>query len=96
MSEHHSPSDHQFDISNARVPVFQWISIVGMIVSLAIALSSRLTNSDRTAIDLAKLQSDVTEMRKQMADREDVSELTKQVRELEIQVAKFTDRFERH
>jgi ubiquinone biosynthesis protein UbiJ len=94
MSEHHS-SHEVFNLANARVPIFQWISIVGMIVSLAIALSSRLTSSDRTAVDLAKLQGDVTEMRKQMAGREDVSDLSKQVRELEIQVAKLTDRLER-
>ncbi|MDQ2775652.1 MAG: hypothetical protein M3Y57_12160 [Acidobacteriota bacterium] len=51
--------------------------------------------SDRTAIDLSKLQNDVTEMRKQMAMRDDVSDLTKQLRDLEIQVAKMSDRLER-
>ena len=66
-----------------------------MIVSLVFALSNRLTISDRTAVDLAKLQNDVTEMRKQMALRDDVSDLTKQLRELEIQVAKMSDRLER-
>ena len=38
---------------------------------------------------------DRAEMRQQMALREDVSDLTKQVRELEIQVAKLSDRLER-
>jgi hypothetical protein len=84
-----------FNLANARVPVFQWISIIGMIVSLVFALSSRLTMNDRTAVDLSKLQSDVTEMRKQMAMRDDVSDLTKQMRDLEIQVAKMSDRLER-
>ena len=93
MSEHHTPE--AFNIANARVPLFQWISVVGMIVSIVFALSSRLTMSDRTAVDLAKLQNDVTEMRKQMALREDVSDLTKQMRDLEIQVAKLSDRLER-
>ncbi|MBV9085780.1 MAG: hypothetical protein JOZ62_24155 [Acidobacteriaceae bacterium] len=93
MSDHHN-SD-AFNLANARVPVFQWISVVGMIVSLVFALSSRLTVSDRTAVDLAKLQNDVTEMRKQMALRDDVSDLTKQMRDLEIQVARLSDRLER-
>lgn len=93
MSEHHTPE--AFNLANARVPIFQWISVVGMIVSLVFALSSRLTMSDRTAVDLGKLQNDVTEMRKQMALREDVSDLTKQMRDLEIQVAKLSDRLER-
>jgi hypothetical protein len=84
-----------FNLANARVPVFQWISIVGMVVSVVFALSSRLTMNDRTAVDLAKLQSDVSEMRKQMAMRDDVSDLTKQMRDLEIQVAKMSDRLER-
>lgn len=66
-----------------------------MIVSIAFALSSRLTANDRTAVDLSKLQNDVTEMRKQMALREDVSDLTKQMRDLEIEVAKLSDRLER-
>ncbi len=93
MSEHQNPDG--FNLANARVPVFQWISVIGMIVSLVFALSSRLTMSDRTAIDLSKLQNDVTEMRKQMAMRDDVSDLTKQLRDLEIQVAKMSDRLER-
>jgi hypothetical protein len=94
VSEHHNNSPDGFNLANARVPVFQWISVIGMIVSLVFALSSRLTMSDRTAVDLAKLQNDVTEMRKQMAMRDDVSDLTKQMRDLEIQVAKLTDRLE--
>jgi hypothetical protein len=93
VSEHNNPES--FNIANARVPLFQWISVVGMIVSLVFGLSSRLTMSDRTAVDLSKLQNDVTEMRKQMALREDVSDLTKQMRDLEIQVAKLSDRLER-
>ena len=93
MSEHHN--SESFNLSNARVPLFQWISVVGMIVSLVFALSGRLTTSDRTAVDLAKLQNDVTEMRKQMAMRDDVSDLTKQMRDLEIQVARLSDRLER-
>jgi uncharacterized protein YlxW (UPF0749 family) len=92
MSEHNSDA---FSLTNARVPLFQWISVVGMIVSIAFALSSRLTANDRTAVDLSKLQNDVTEMRKQMALREDVSDLTKQMRDLEIEVAKLSDRLER-
>ena len=95
MSDHHNSPD-AFNLANARVPLFQWVSIVGMIVSIVFALSSRLTLSDRTAVDLAKLQNDVTEMRKQMALRDDVSDLSKQLRELEIQVAKMSDRLERH
>ncbi len=95
MSEHHSSPD-TFNLANARVPIFQWISVVGMIVSIVFALSSRLTMSDRTAVDLGKLQNDVTEMRKQMALRDDVSDMSRQLRELEIQVAKMSDRMERH
>jgi hypothetical protein len=93
MSDHNSSSD-AFNLANARVPLFQWISVIGMIISLVFALSSRLTMSDRTAVDLAKLQNDVTEMRKQMALRDDVSDLAKQTRDLEIQVAKLTDRLD--
>ena len=93
MSDH--PTPEAFNLANARVPLFQWISIVGMIVSIVFALSGRLTVSDRTAVDLAKLQNDVSEMRKQMALRDDLSELSKQMRELEIQVAKMSDRLER-
>jgi hypothetical protein len=93
MSEHHNPDT--FNLVNARVPLFQWISVVGMIVSIVFALSGHLTTSDRTAVDLGKLQNDVAEMRKQMALREDVSDLTKQTRELEIQVAKLSDRLDR-
>lgn len=93
MSDHHNPES--FNLSNARVPLFQWISVVGMIVSIVFALSGRLTASDRTAVDLGKLQSDVAEMRKQMAMRDDVTDLNKQMRELEIQVAKLSDRLER-
>lgn len=93
MSEHNSDS---FNLSNARVPLFQWISVVGMIVSMVFALSGRLAASDRTAVDLGKLQSDVAQMRQQMALRDDVSDLTKQVRELEIEVAKLSDRLDRN
>lgn len=92
MSEHNSDS---FNLSNARVPLFQWISVVGMIVSMVFALSGRLANSDQTAVDLGKLQNDVAQMRQQMALREDVSDLTKQMRELEIEVAKLSDRLDR-
>lgn len=94
MSESPSSSD-SFNLANARVPVFQWISVVGMIVSMVFALSGRLASSDRTAVDLGKLQNDVAQMRQQMALREDVSDLTKQMRELEIEVAKLTDRLDR-
>jgi hypothetical protein len=93
MSEHQTTDT--FNLANARVPLFQWISVVGMIVSIVFALSGRLATSDRTAVDLGKLQNDVAQMRQEMALREDVSDLTKQVRELEIQVAKLSDRIER-
>lgn len=94
MSEHQTTDT--FNLANARVPLFQWISVVGMIVSIVFALSGRLATSDRTAVDLGKLQNDVAQMRQEMALREDVSDLTKQVRELEIQVAKLSDRIERN
>ena len=92
MSDQNSDS---FNLSNARVPLFQWISVVGMIVTMVFALSGRLASSDRTAVDLSKLQNDVSQMRQQMALREDVSDLTKQMRELEIEVAKLSDRIDR-
>lgn len=78
----------------AKLPIAQWISITALIVTLAFNLSSRLTESDRTANDLAKLQADVVEMRKQMANREDLRELDRVVERLEIQVATLTDRLE--
>jgi hypothetical protein len=93
MSEHHNAPEG-FNLANARVPLFQWFSVIGMVVSLAFALSSRLTTSDRTALDLSKLQSDVADMRKQMALREDVADINKQLRDLEIEVAKLSDRLE--
>jgi len=93
MSEHNSNQDG-FNLANARVPLFQWMSLIGMIVSLVFALSSRLTTSDHTTLDLAKLQADVAEMRKQMALREDVTEMNKELRDLEIEVAKLSDRLE--
>ena len=93
MSQPHNNSDG-FNLANARVPIFQWFSIIGMVVSLVFAVSSRLTTGDRTAIDLAKLQSDVTDMRKSMALRDDVAEMNRQLRELEIEVAKLSDRLE--
>jgi uncharacterized protein YlxW (UPF0749 family) len=93
MSQHNN-SEGPFNLANARVPFIQWISIVSMIVSVAFALSSRLTASDHTAVDVAKLQSDVAEMRKQMALRDDVMDMNKQLRELEIEVAKLSDRLD--
>jgi hypothetical protein len=78
----------------AKLPIAQWVSLTALIVTLAFNLSSRLTESDRTANDLAKLQADVVEMRKQMANREDLKELDQVVERLEIQVATLTDRLE--
>jgi TolA-binding protein len=92
MSQH-TNTEAPFNLS-ARVPFIQWLSIVSVIVSVAFALSSRLTSSDHTALDVAKLQSDVAEMRKQMALRDDVLDMNKQLRELEIEVAKLSDRID--
>lgn len=78
----------------AKLPIAQWVSLTALIVTLAFNLSSRLTESDRTANDLAKLQADVVEMRKQMANREDLKELDQVVERLEIQVATLSDRLE--
>jgi TolA-binding protein len=93
MSQHNT--EVPLNLSQARVPLLQWLSIVSVIVSVAFALSSRLTANDHTALDVAKLQSDVAEMRKQMALREDVLDMSKQLRELEIEVAKLSDRIDR-
>lgn len=79
---------------SAKLPIAQWVSLTALIVTLAFNLSSRLTESDRTANDLAKLQADVAEMRKQMANREDLKELDQIVEHLEIQVATLSDRLE--
>ncbi len=90
--------DHQSDKrlidlgGAARLPIAQWISITALIVTLAFNLSARLSESDRTANDLNKLQADVTDMRKQMANREDLKGLEQEVEHLEIQVATLTDR----
>ncbi len=78
----------------AKLPIAQWVSLTAVVVTLAFNLSSRLTESDRTATDLARLQADVVEMRKQMANREDLKELDQVVERLEIQVATLSDRLE--
>ena len=69
--------------------------MTALIVTVAFNLSSRFSISDHTAVDVAKLQSDVAEMRKQMANRDDVKEIQKVVERLEIQVATLSDRMER-
>ena len=79
----------------AKLPIAQWVSITALVVTLAFNLSSRLSEGERTANDLAKLQSDVAEMRKQMANREDLKELEQVVGRLEIQVATLSYRLER-
>ena len=79
----------------AKIPITQWISMTALIVTVAFNLSSRFSISDHTAVDVAKLQSDVAEMRKQMANRDDVKEIQKVVERLEIQVATLSDRMER-
>ncbi len=79
---------------SAKLPIAQWVSITALIVTLAFNLSSRLTEGDRTMNDLGKLQAEVVEMRKQMANREDLKELDQVVERLEIQVATLSDRLE--
>ncbi len=76
------------------MPFSQWISFTALVVTLAFNLSSRFSISDHTAIDVGKLQADVAEMRKQMANRDDVKEMQKVVERLEIQVATLSDRME--
>lgn len=80
---------------SAKLPIAQWVSITALVVTLAFNLSSRFSESDRTANDLGRLQADVVEMRKQMANREDLKELGQVVGRLEIQVATLSDRLER-
>jgi hypothetical protein len=79
----------------AKLPIAQWISLTAVGVTLAFNLSARFSASDRTANDLAKLQGDVAEMRKQMANRDDLKEMEQVVERLEIQVATLSDRLER-
>lgn len=91
-------SQHPNDTLNlggaAKIPFSQWISFTALVVTLAFNLSSRFSISDHTAVDVAKLQADVAEMRKQMANRDDVKEMQKVVERLEIQVATLSDRME--
>jgi hypothetical protein len=87
---------HPIDFGGtAKLPVAQWISLTALVVTLAFNLSARFSASDRTANDLAKLQTDVAEMRKQMANRDDLKEMSQVVGRLEIQVATLSDRLER-
>jgi len=92
-------SQHDNDTLNfgaaAKIPITQWVSFTALIVTLAFNLSSRFSISDHTAADVAKLQADVSEMRKQVANRDDVREMQKVVERLEIQVATLSDRMER-
>ncbi len=69
--------------------------MTALIVTVAFNLSSRFSISDHTAVDVAKLQSDVAEVRKQMANRDDLKEIQQVVERLEIQVATLSDRMER-
>ena len=69
--------------------------MTAVVVTLAFQLSARFSANDRVAVDLSKLQSDVAEMRKQMANRDDLKDMQKVVEQLEVQVATLGERMEK-
>lgn len=91
MQKVETPVDNQ-----QRLLSISYATLASVVLSIMLALATHVFQARRGAADIAKLRTEMVEIKQQMADRGDLQAVRKSLIQLESDVKKVSDNLQKH